>query len=376
MVVRTVRPTGVLTDRSAHRARAPAIGAGRERDCQHSVLQPPTDALGAALARCVQAREHQPATPMLQRLSIGDIASYLNPRWYAPVGLWGYNPAQMLAFTGPARLLPPTVRDAFAAKFNVVAAAAKRAHNDVMRAEFGDLVTLIDDIHARRTKLLIGVSLEDAAASNAQAVSQELVDATLVDLVTIAQTPTGRDLLTAIARAAPDAPRVFIQANDLVVAPASNPRDRHAPASTPQISDVPYTPTAFKAGRARNSRQNVAELTRFTALNAWILPRRSDVTLYHELVHALHTQTGAAREKTALVTALDATIPLDAPAERAGIGGGVVRSGVSEEEYATVGLGVFADDRFTENRYRAERRALGEDVPHRGHYTQRPLAPG
>jgi hypothetical protein len=41
------------------------------------------------------------------------------------------------------------------------------------------------------------------------------------------------------------------------------------------------------------------------------------------------------------------------------------------EEYATVGLGAFAGDLFTENRYRAERRMLGEDVPGRGYYTNK-----
>lgn len=364
--VRPPRPerrsvTGRVANASA------GIDASAQRLRREAVVV--NDALGGVLARSVRARAAARGGPLLQRQGF---LSWFNPRYYLPGLVGGYSAEQMLAYTSPARLLPDELHFAYRAALNVVARIADKVDpNDVTRAEYDATATLLLDIMGGRTKLVLATSLADEWADDVEQVKGQLKTETMKDLITIAQTETGRDLLTAIARAADPAPRVFIAANDLVVSPAANPRDPRLPASARQITDVAYTPTSYKAGRAVNSPENVEKLEEAKRLNAWILPRRSDVTLYHELVHAYHTQMGTAKAKEALVSAERVVDDVDRPYHKEGIGGEETMGGVSEEEYATVGLGDYASDRFTENRYRRERRQLGEDVPKRRHYTER-----
>ena len=92
------------------------------------------------------------------------------------------------------------------------------------------------------------------------------------------------------------------------------------------------------------------------------------MTLFHELVHARHYQQGTLIPSE-LVKETDATLDADKPYKNEDAPDGV--AGVRVEEYATVGLGDYAEDALTENKYREERRALGEDVKARGHYTHK-----
>jgi hypothetical protein len=63
----------------------------------------------------------------------------------------------------------------------------------------------------------------------------------------------------------------------------------------------------------------------------------SDIVLFHELTHALHVAENAVAAGAVAAPAIDA--------------------GVSNEEYATTGLGAWAADAITENAYRAAQRA-------------------
>jgi hypothetical protein len=74
---------------------------------------------------------------------------------------------------------------------------------------------------------------------------------------------------------------------------------------------------------------------------------RSDVALYHEMVHALHDTTG-----TTDFSAVDAGDGVD-PGVTADIA-----AHVNRQEHLGAGLGIHAHDRFSENRYRAERNAV------------------
>ncbi len=88
------------------------------------------------------------------------------------------------------------------------------------------------------------------------------------------------------------------------------------------------------------------------------LPTPSDVVLYHELVHGYHFENGT----------VDRTVITNLMAQNA------VDVGLSASEYQATGLDAqtyrdFTQDPYTENRYRAELRALGRnDVAHRPHY--------
>jgi hypothetical protein len=84
------------------------------------------------------------------------------------------------------------------------------------------------------------------------------------------------------------------------------------------------------------------------AVEPW-WPQRSDVTLYHELTHALHGIEGTTQPF--VKPSLDELLEEE-------VGNDIMPTPVLMEEWATVGLGPFADDPITENKYREERRAL------------------
>ncbi len=100
------------------------------------------------------------------------------------------------------------------------------------------------------------------------------------------------------------------------------------------------------------------------ATDAW-LPMRSDVTLFHEMVHAHHAAYGT----------LDQTVLGGADAHADDVG----QNGM---EYQAVGLGGWAGDPLSENTYRQERNQIGasnvgerttggvsdDDIAHRNTY--------
>jgi hypothetical protein len=322
----------------------------------------------------------------LMRNGFWGALDYLNPRYYVPTAVGGYTQQDLQGFQNPdppfgVEDFPAEAELAFKRAFKIVASAAQKQRPDhLTRQEYDQTARLLGDIWDRATRLVLSTTLEDETAMEAGAADARKLDLateTLKDVIELARTETGRDLLTTVARAANTAPKVYISANELVIAPAANPRSRNLPASQAQVSDVVYTPTAYKTGKARNSAENLRQLEAAKRNNPWVTPHRSDITLYHELVHAFHTQTAVGKEKDALVgrdrdagVLIDPVDPVDAPYAGTGFDEGTTK-GVSLEEYATVGLGQYAQDRFTENRYRRERRALGENVPARGYYTDK-----
>lgn len=134
------------------------------------------------------------------------------------------------------------------------------------------------------------------------------------------------------------------------------------------MSEVKYTPTAYKAGLATNYAANLKKQEAYEQHNPRLMPHRSDVSLLHELIHAFHFQKGTPKGKDDLVDDETAVDAVDAPFTEQSFGE-EKPAGVREEEYATVGLGPYRDDPYTENRYRRERRDMGEDVSDRGYYT-------
>lgn len=194
-------------------------------------------------------------------------------------------------------------------------------------------------------------------------VKQMIKRETLKDLVKIAQTGVGRDLLRTIAKTSLEssAKRVTINAYGKYKSPTA------AKSKGTDKPYVDYAPQYFK-DRDLEQRQEggaIRTLEGLKAANAWQENARTDITLFHELVHTHHFQSGAS-DKNDLVSAEDAVDAVDAPYTT-----GNEDRGVREEEYATVGLGKYARDEFTENAYRRERRDLGEDVSERDTFTHK-----
>ncbi len=84
------------------------------------------------------------------------------------------------------------------------------------------------------------------------------------------------------------------------------------------------------------------------------MPIRSDVLLYHELVHAKHQTDGTDREAT--LEQVDFQGDKNKGQSDAG-------QGVHESEHQAVGLGAHSDESTTENRYRQERADLANKYP-------------
>ncbi|MGP1375191.1 MAG: M91 family zinc metallopeptidase [Almyronema sp.] len=186
---------------------------------------------------------------------------------------------------------------------------------------------------------------------------------TMKDLVKIAQTGVGRDLLKAIAKTSLEtsAKKVTINAYSQYKNPTA------AESKGTQNPYVDYTPQYFK-NRDTQERQEGGAIRQFEALkahNPWQENERTDITLFHELVHTYHFQSGES-EKNDLISDEDAVHGVDRP-----YGSEDDRRGVREEEYATVGLGKYSDDKYTENAYRNERRRMGELVSPRDMYTHK-----
>jgi hypothetical protein len=188
---------------------------------------------------------------------------------------------------------------------------------------------------------------------------------TVKDLVTIAQTQVGRGLLRDIARTSLETRKKKVT---IVAYQQYKPPDA---GDEPARHYVNYTSQYFKDRDVQERKLGgaVAKAETLAADNPWQENSRTDITLFHELVHARHYQQGTLIPSERLVSETEATADVDKPYEKADAPNG--RAGVRLEEYATVGLGAYAGDALTENKYREERRALGEDVKARGHYTHK-----
>ena len=250
-------------------------------------------------------------------------------------------------------------------------AAVPTQPNELTPNEFAQVASLLFRIFAGLSKLRISPQVVDI--DSPPGIEDSLKIETMKDVIKLAQTETGRDLLGTIAYAADDIQPVGIEPYDLVVDPTAKPKIKDKPGA--QSAIVSYTPGEYKTSKASNSAGNMAQMRETAQHNPWVTPERSDISLYHELVHAFHIQSGKAKSQTQFVGSDASNIlpvdEIDAPRTITDGFGNKTLTGVSEEEYYTVGLGKYADKRFTENRYRRERRALGENVPHRGYYANK-----
>ena len=246
-------------------------------------------------------------------------------------------------------------------------AAVKKRSDLPKEVQLKEIKDLDDQIKAIRDRMDLLVEREDALAGQWDALVLELIRMeTMKDLVGIAQTQVGRDLLVQVAKTS-------LAENKKRVTIVAFPQFKAPDAGEEQMTNfVNYTPQYFR-DRDTANRAPEGALTKADALspyNPWQESDRTDITLFHELVHTLHYQDKKIIDSGTLVEEGDATDEVDKP-YLAEAFGGTERRGVREEEYATVGLGKYAGDKYTENTYRDERRGLDEDVKHRSHYTHK-----
>lgn len=210
-----------------------------------------------------------------------------------------------------------------------------RLPNQVTESEYSQIVNTYSDIRTGNSNFRFDNSgLTGDAATNFQ-------QNALNDLATMMQTPSGRGLITetAYGRHADGSDHTF------TIRGINNPGGARAvPGSQTHASDgvgtnstVEYTPgQPIVDASAPDHYGNI----------------RSDMVLYHEMVHARHHRLGSRDDAT-----LDNTTAAHAN-----------DVGTRGWEYQAMGLGSHANDPYTENKYRAERRAMGEDQRHWDRY--------
>ena len=182
---------------------------------------------------------------------------------------------------------------------------------------------------------------------------------TTSDLIRIAQTRSGRELLRGIEKSGRGKWDRGVSIDPKLQGRVNDPNDGFTePQSVDQLSK--NQPTGSRIHYIPSANRDVSR-HRPDPNNPWIDPSRGDIALYHELVHSHHQQRGGTAD-----TYRDPLPRISQAEERHPVDRNELR-----EEYRTVGLSArHSGDRFNENRYRQERRELGEDVPKRTTYNE------
>jgi hypothetical protein len=201
-------------------------------------------------------------------------------------------------------------------------------HNVLTQDQFEAVARLYSDVRLGRTDLdLTGLTERERAPA-------------MSDLGDILQTESGRGLVRALAHHQHNHRTVLESLDE--GARAGDARVRaNAWTIKPGIGEVsPEVAVRYRPGVTDD----------YGFAHPWT-EGRSDRILYHELVHAYHGTHGT--EDARPLTAATGATGSDAGAlyETGGV--------ITNTEYQAVGLGQHARDRFTENRYAAERRAIG-----------------
>ena len=225
----------------------------------------------------------------------------------------------LMGLLDPAGMLDrQDAQEELAGRFNVVGEGeGGNDQNNVTQEQFQEIARQYSDIRMGRSDLQINTAgMEDDEA-------EQFRERTMADIGDLLQTEAGRDLIGELDEGALDddgqTRRITrIESGGVDVNNATGGGDWDS-AHQHKQGFVNYVP---------------GENHLPDTINA-----RSDVTLFHELVHAYHSTHGSWDHGT-----------------RDENGGGEV----DDSEFQAAGLAEHADDRFTENRYRRDRMEIGE----------------
>jgi hypothetical protein len=213
-----------------------------------------------------------------------------------------------------------------ASQFTVTEHPDPHVPNEVTRAQFDQLVATYSDVRLGRTHIQFAKNDSDKFKAGA-----------MKDIGAILQTDSGRAMIKCLAYATKKDGSFKTTTLSEKAAPVDDVTWVTDPAKRDDISDGGPGASA-SIGYAPGLDLSIAGAT-----DKW-LPQRSDVALYHEMVHAYHLERGdfAHDDVTGRIPAVDKNANLDN----------------LDAEYQAVGKGKYAQERFTENAYRAERSQL------------------
>ncbi len=238
----------------------------------------------------------------------------------------------------PSTHVRPDVYDAsrreLASLFEVIDdPALAAAENMVTEEQFEAIVRQYHEIGAGRTDLRIDTS--GLPAKEAAAYRELAMD----DLASILQTAGGRELIEALAYQEDDHTTTIQRSRDgEAVATVDGADDTNLRFRRPDGSAGAGVDTRVHYDAGVETRPE-----RISLADEWF-PIRSDVTLYHELVHARDNAYG---------TMVDGTVQAGDGAD------GWDVNHVPRLEHRAAGLGLFAGEDVSENAYRAARRKIG-----------------
>jgi len=248
-----------------------------------------------------------------------------------------------------------------AKKFSVVDNAADaRLPNQVTSAQYDQIASTYSNIRRGRTDLQI----DGSASSDPGQFKADMMD----DIGDIMQTRSGRDLIGKLANnvnhdEAGNAVHRTTTLSPFLTA-AGAPDNKNAKAD---IDHEPGVGAPFEDGRPGIGADAGVRVNPNLDVETSKVRYRSDVALFHEMVHALHgtrgtndmshvqSTDGVARElrKGSAFGALGELLHLDDMRIDADS-----KHPLSRHEHQAAGLGLYADDRVTENAYRRERGAV------------------
>jgi len=221
-----------------------------------------------------------------------------------------------------------------AGRFNVMpeGAVGTREQNQVSQEEFDRIARTYSDIRLGRSDLRLA-----GQGTMTDAQNQTFRSGAMNDIADILQTESGRGLIDSLAHAPVQADgsthRITTINPRLDAAGAFDPSNAEGGGTFGRSGYATYVPGANTAPAGTNI--------------------RSDVTLYHELTHAHHAVYNTwDADRVGMMNILGMQIPDPFSTDP--------DQGLGEFEHQAAGLGRHANDPFSENRYRGERRRIGE----------------
>ncbi len=253
-----------------------------------------------------------------------------------------------------------------ASRFNVVpdGTAGIRSQNQVSEEQFRDIARTYSDIRLDRTDIHT-----DTSALSAPDAAQYRTDL-MSNFADQLQTESGRELIDALAHnTRTDAGGVerhhtttFVPYLDASGAPITNDANEQPmnPDGTPASLTDPRLgrDASGNAGAGLDARVNfnpgIGNVAPVPGVAEW----RNDVAMYHEMVHAYTDTRGISDLGNVQVGDAPATGPAHTVAQQQGVDSDAA-NGVARAEHQASGLGLYANERISENRYRQERQEIG-----------------
>lgn len=210
------------------------------------------------------------------------------------------------------------------------------AGNVVSQKEFQDIARTYSDIRLDRTD----IDIDSSTISDPEKAAAFEKD-TMGDIGNLLQTPSGRRLIGQLAHQYDDH-KTTIQLNTDAAGNADTSNAEAGGDPRRSGSDHDYV---GKDALVKYVPGDDGGIQQPAHPQAW-MPMRSDITLFHELVHGLHATEGNIAQGN--LQAKEGAKKIDVDEMRM--------------EYQAVGLGLFHEEELTENAYRAERAAIGAGI--------------